>query len=137
MAKTPVSDFDASTFVKYVDIKSIEDRVEALEKKVISHEAFADTFCNVHARDVNVRKEITKNMSDFIKTDSDFQSDLSVLIRKIDRGYFNSFLGKLGFAVWSILLIIISALATNMVNNHIGSSAQSLPQTQEDSRSKR
>jgi hypothetical protein len=54
------NDFDPAEFLKHDDIKSLSDRVEALEKKIINQEGFSDTFCAVHTRDINMRKEITK-----------------------------------------------------------------------------
>lgn len=120
MAGKPLqtNDFDPAEFLKHDDIKALSDRVEALEKKVINQEGFSDTFCAVHARDINIRKEITKNLSDFIRTDAGFQLGLTEVVRKIDRGYTAAFVGKIGFAVWSIFVVIVTSTITQCTSSY-------------------
>lgn len=117
------NDFEPSDFIKIDDhakeMKALNDRVECLEKIVTSQEGFSDAFCRTFDRDVKMRNEITKGLSDFIKTDATFQKDLSGIINKIDRGYLASFFGKAGFAAWTLFIAVLIGTLTQCGNNYV------------------
>lgn len=112
-------DFDADKLLQehVKDISSLSERVAALEGKLDKPEQLAATLEAATSDSKKLDKLFSKLFCDMMDKDPDVKKAVENKLDSIDRAAVNSvmkkFGGKIGFAVWSIFLIIVTAWAAH------------------------
>lgn len=110
---TAKSDFDPNQLVKLnEDLTGLVGRIENLEEKFGTHEQIADTLCETANKATRMKAMLSESFVDLIQHNPDIKKELKKAIDEIDRNSLIVLGGKIGFGVWSILLIIITAIVT-------------------------
>jgi BMFP domain-containing protein YqiC len=122
----PRKDFDASALLQEhgKGISSLDDRVGALEKKLSNPELLAKTLEEAASDSKRLDKLFSKIFCDMMKNDTEVKTSVEDKINALDRSSVKSairkFGGLVGFAVWSVFLIVLTALLTALFEHHIG-----------------
>ena len=122
----PKNDFDAGALLQehHKGISTLEDKVAALEQKLKNPELFAKTLEDAAADSKRLDKLFSKLFCAMMKSDEEVKTALVEKINALDRNQVNAvmkkFGGKIGFAIWSILLIVLTALLTGWFEHHFG-----------------
>jgi hypothetical protein len=93
-------------------LKSVKETIEQPDK-------FAEVFCNAAETQTKVKKVIRDEIYKSIDTDADCKDSLKKIIREVEKEAMFFFGKKIGFAAWSIGLIIIGAVAGAIVSKII------------------
>lgn len=122
----PKKDFEADKLLQShdKDISSLVDRVSAIEQKLSNPEQLAQTLEAATSDSKKLDKLFSKLFCNMMKSDDDVRASVQEKMNALDREAANSvmkkFGGKIGFAVWSIFLIIITASLTAWFERQFG-----------------
>jgi len=111
----PKNDFDPYALTKQVDdhakdMASITKRLDDLEMKFGTHEQIADTLCITSEKAVKMRDMMSTTFVSLIDSDPKIKDALTQLINKTDRSWFYCYVKRIGFAGWTVIMIILGGL---------------------------
>jgi len=116
-ATDPKKDFNAGALLQEhgKGISSLEDRVDALEKKLSNPELLAKTLEDASSDSKRLDKLFSKLFCDMLKNDDDVKSSFAEKLNSVDRDAVSSnlkkFGGLVGFGLWTVAIIIVTAWA--------------------------
>lgn len=106
-----IQDLDLDTIVTTdrhdKDFADLNKRICQLEEKFGTNEQIADTLCVTAEKAVKMREMISKTFVSLIESDQKIKEALTALINKTDRSWFFSYVKRIGFAGWTIIMIIL------------------------------
>jgi hypothetical protein len=108
-------DFDADKLLQDhgKDISSLTDRVASLEQKLSNPEQLALTLEAASSDSKKLDKLFSKLFCNMMRNDDDvkasMQEKMNVLDRDAVRAVVKKFGGKIGFAIWTVAIIVITA----------------------------
>jgi hypothetical protein len=107
MAKIALQDdFDPNSLVKVDDHQKLSSRVDDIERP----EWFSDSFCNAASESLKLRKCIDSVIVELVQKDERFRETIRSLIRETDWRTFVSVASKIGFVVWTFVVLVVGAL---------------------------
>jgi hypothetical protein len=111
------NDFDPNELVKEHgrDIGELRASVEKLVNRFGDDDCFGKTFEHMASKDKRIDKIIKGSLQDLIKSDPDTQLVLKEHVKAIDRNWLGAFGKRLGFALWSIALVVAGAAADHFI----------------------
>ncbi len=119
--KNHSSDFNEEELVNVdqhkADIDKIHERLTKLETKFGTNECIADTIFSVTERDTKMQKMLSDVVIKLIGSDAKVRDSISKYLDEADRRNFAVFGNRIGFALWSIALLIIGAILQPIVQS--------------------
>lgn len=106
------ADFDFSGVVKVEDYDMLSDRVDTLESN-FSVEGFTKIFCEKVDLSTKMRDSISSVISCLITKDEAVRQAIKKLISESDKRTFLVVLGKAGFVLYQIFLVVLGAAIAN------------------------
>lgn len=92
----------------------IEGKYKETYETIDRPEKFAELFCKVAESQTNIQDFLKKFVINFTKENPEFKKELRQLIKdefkKDYRAWLRTTAGKIGFAIWTILIIILTTL---------------------------
>lgn len=122
----PIKDFEADKLLQShdKDISSLVDRVSAVEQKLSNPEQLAQTLEAATSDSKKLDRLFSKLFCNMMKNDDDVKTAVHEKINALDRraaySTIKKFGGKMGFAAWSIFLIVVTALLTAWFEHQFG-----------------
>jgi len=119
--KNHSSDFNEEELVNVdqhkADIDKIHERLTKLETKFGTNECIADTIFSVTERDTKMQKMLSDVVIRLIGSDIKVRDSISKYLDEADKRNFAVFGNRIGFALWSIALLIIGAILQPIVQS--------------------
>ncbi len=119
MGPPDANDFHPDDLVKEHtrNIQELSESIRRLSERLGDDDKFVGTFEAVSRKDKRIDLTIKESLRSLIATDVDVSAALEKKIEALDRAWMK-FLGKrVGFAVWSVVILLIGALVGHFVNH--------------------
>jgi hypothetical protein len=115
----PIDDFNANDLVKEYG-RSIGEHQVALDRLVErlgDDDKFAKTFEELARKDKRVDLAVSTILVDLIANNANVRTAITAAVNASDRRWWGVFGKRLGFAVWSLALVIATAIITAIVTH--------------------
>lgn len=104
--------FDTRNYLKKddynADIDAIKVRLNTLEERVKNRSALAASFSDAFKNDRNMDAALIQVLKKHIVCDEDVKKEIRKVIDEIDRDWLKMFIKRIGFAIGTIVLSLIS-----------------------------
>lgn len=96
-----------------------DEVVQKLLQVIDRPEKFAEMFCSVAETQVSVRKKLIDILKEAVKTDTEAREAMKVILKEIYaddfKYWFRSVWGKIAIGLWTLLVVVATAWATNFL----------------------
>lgn len=90
------------------DVEDIRSRLDSIESKVKDNDCFAETFNKAFVSSKKLDKTIEDAVVSLIQTNTHVKDAISGKVRETDRDWQKAAMKKVGLAVWTILVSLLS-----------------------------
>jgi hypothetical protein len=98
------------------DMISLSEKIKNFELKFGNNEKIAETLFETSKKAVKMQEMLADNFIILLKNNIHARKEILNIINEFDRDFTKIILKRFGFAVWSILMVIIGAFFTSIIN---------------------
>lgn len=71
---------------------------------------FASIFCEAAKTQKNIDSTLKDVLVELLRKDKDAQNSIKKIVEEVDRGYGRFLMGRIGFGIWTIVMLLIGEL---------------------------
>lgn len=95
--------------------KDVVEDVANLKSDLRQPDKFAQIFCEAAKSQKNIDSTLKNVLIDILQKDEDAKKSIKSIVESVDRSYWRMFVGKLGFAVWTIIVLIVERMLHHFI----------------------
>jgi rubrerythrin len=93
---------------------------EKLQASIEQPDKFAKIFCDAAKTQKTIDDALKEVLRSLIKHDNDTRNSLKDILREVEKEELKSYLKKIGFGGWTILVVIITAILQSVSRKFLG-----------------
>ena len=113
----PKTDLIANEYGKNKYLKEVIERLDNLSSDLKQPDKFAQIFCEAAKTQKSIDYVLKEAIVDLLAKNSEAQEAVTSIVEKVDRNYQRVLSGKVGIAIWSIILLILPPVLSYLLGN--------------------
>lgn len=96
-----------------------QSKLQEAHNAIVHPDQFADVFCKAAGTQIKVKEIIRDEIKQAITYDTEARKSLKGVIKELEKEEFWIIGKRMGFAVWSLIMLALGAIITTMIGKYI------------------